>query len=138
MPVEVTLALPFDAVQMPPGIVAVMVKDAPIHTVYGPASVLAANTVSTVMLWVTTVVPQLLVTAYEITALPLATPETIPSLTVTIAVSLLLHVPPVVESVKVVVPVIQTRELPAIAATVGIVLTVSMAESDGAEAPLSL
>ena len=74
----------------------------------------------TVIFLVTVVVPQLLATAYEIVAVPVATPVTTPLLfTVAALVLLLLQVPPPVASVSVVVLPAHTVADPLIAGTTG-------------------
>jgi hypothetical protein len=72
-------------------------------------------------------VPQLFATVYDIVAVPVATPVTIPVLpAVAIVVVPLLHVPPVAVLVKVVPEATQSDDVPEMVPASGIGLTVTM------------
>lgn len=60
-PVPLIVALPLVALHVPPGTVSVSVVNVPAHTVAGPTIVPAPEVELTVMLYVATAVPQLLV-----------------------------------------------------------------------------
>jgi hypothetical protein len=84
--------------QAPPVAVSVKVAVSPIHNAGGIDIMPAPGKGATVTIRVSTAVPQLLVTAYEMILLPPATPVTMPPvLMVATDILLLLHAPPTTE-----------------------------------------
>jgi hypothetical protein len=100
---------------VPPVEVLVNVIEAPVVTEEAPVMVPASGVLFTVIVFVATDVPQLLVLEYVITTTPLPIPVTIPVLpTVAISVLLLVQLPPVVALARVVDAPMHNSELPTI------------------------
>ena len=138
IPVTTPVVLPTVAtdgvllVHVPPIVVLVTVVVEPIHIGATPKIGAAGGT--TVTISVTNVDPHVFVTIYEMTDVPVATPETIPLLlTVATPVLALLQAPPVVTSANVVEPVVQSDVVPVMALTTGTPKTVSKAGVEVAE-----
>jgi hypothetical protein len=100
-----------------------------VHAVAEPLIVPAVAAPVTVTVAVADVVPQVLVTEYEMIAVPTATPRTAPVAMFTDDTEglLLLQLPPAVASASVVVPPLQTVVVPVMAATEGAPFTVTIA-----------
>lgn len=130
MPVPPTVAtevLPL--LQVPPAAVSLKAIVDPTHTTVVPEIGPAWGRGFTVTTSVATAVPQLLVTEYDITALPLLTPPTTPEeFTVATDVLPLVHTPPVTTSVNTVVPAGHKAAVPEIVPAFGSGFTVTIAE----------
>jgi hypothetical protein len=79
----------------------------------------------TVTIWVAAVVPQVFVTEYNIVAVPVDTPPTVPPIAVAMPVLALLHTPPVAPSVNEVVDPAHTIAVPVIVPADDVPLTVT-------------
>jgi hypothetical protein len=110
-------------VQIPPVTVGVSVVVEPTQTVGVPDTVPADGVGLTVIVTGATDVPQLLLTEYDMTAVPAATPVTAPPRTVAVPVAPLVHVPPVTDGVRTVTALAQTMVVPEIVPANGSVLT---------------
>jgi len=132
-PVEPTVASEVLALlQVPPVVASPRVMVAPTHTVVGPVTVPAVGSGLTVMVRVATTVPHVLVTEYDITAVPASNPVTTPLLlTEAMVGTALLHVPPVTVEVSGDVVPTQTAvaplKVPALAAGFTIIPKVAVA-----------
>lgn len=120
-----TVAIPVAVLlQIPPVGVAVSAIVLASHTESGPAMAPITGRVSTVMVFVATAVPHMLVTEQLTVAVPYVNPLTSPvGLTLTAGPGVL-QVPPVGVHVSVMTEVIQTKEGPLITDTVGSGFTV--------------
>src|SRR4029453_4143993 len=110
MPPALTVAIP-DApeLQEPPPTELLNVMVLPVQTVDVPVIVPAFGSGLTVTICVSTAVPQLFATVYDISAVPVATPVTTPpALTVAMPDAPVLQVPPPTELLNVVVLPAQT------------------------------
>jgi hypothetical protein len=121
MPLVPTVAMPVaPLLHVPPGVASARVVVAPTHMAGATGGVIAAGRALTVTGAVTKQVP----IAYDIVAVPAATPVTTPPATLAVPEALLLHVPPPVAFVKVVVlPTHTAADKGDIAA--GVILTVT-------------
>ncbi len=99
--------------QTPPVTVVVSVVAANAHTVPEPVTMPGSGNILTIKFIVSLALPQLLVTVYDITVVPVDTPLTIPAATVAAAL-LALQVPPATALLSVVTPATQTWLLPVI------------------------
>jgi hypothetical protein len=125
-PVPPTLATAvFDEDHEPPVAVLERVVLAPWQTVGVPVMMPAVSAGNMVTSMVSLAVPQLLVTVYDITAVPAVTPVTMPLvLTDALAALLLLHVPPVAVLPRAVVKPMQVVGIPVMVPALGNGLTV--------------
>jgi hypothetical protein len=110
-------------VHPPPPIESVSVSDDPIHTTGEPFITPGNGYTVTIV-----VTEQPSPRAYVIVTVPADTPTTPTLVTIAIAVSLLLHVPPVTESVRMVIEPTQTESAPKIGPgdRVTVIITVAM------------
>ena len=122
-----TVAMPvLLLLQVPPPLPSVSVVLAPVHTVGIPVILPALGKGFTITAVVVVVVPQPLVTALVIFAVPAVIHVTIP-LDPTVAMSdAMLHVPPLTPSVSGVVAPAHTVAVPVILPPVGVVVTVKI------------
>src|SRR5689334_2934973 len=112
---------------VPPDTLAVRLVVALAHTVGSPKIYIEVVSEFTVIVFVATAVPQPLVTAYDITAVPAATPVTTPVLlTVAIPVAPELQVPPLIVLLNVIVLLTLTADEPVIEPAFGAALTVTI------------
>ena len=125
--VGATVAIPVDPeVHVPPVVELLNVVVAPAQTADVPFITPPFGNGLTVIVLVAVALPQMLVTVYEIIAVPAATPVVIPvEPTVAIPVALELHTPPVVELLSVMVEPAQTADAPVIVPAVGAVITLT-------------
>ena len=118
LPALATLA--FELLQIPEIDGSVRFSVVPAHIVVVPLIIPAAGKGLTVTNIVSTAVPQLLFTAYDIIVVPAETPVTIPVLlTSAMAAFSLLHIPPDAVSLNVVVVLSHTADLPEIVSATG-------------------
>ena len=94
----------------PPNVASVSIDEEPAHTVSGP--LIGSIDEPTVITFVATAVPQLLVTAYEIITVPADKPVTTPEDDTVALVLLALQVPPLMASVSVMEAATATIEAP--------------------------
>jgi hypothetical protein len=121
IPVEPTVAIPVALeLHTPPEVALPSVMFAPAHTDDAPVMVPAFGSGFTVIDLVADTLPQLLVTMYEIIAVPAATPVVIPvEPTVAIPMALELHTPPVVALLRAIVAAAHTADAPVIVPALG-------------------
>ena len=127
IPVEPTVAIPVDTLlQTPPAVASVSVAVVPGHITGNPIIVPAAGSGLTVTTTVAAAVPQLLLTVYEIVAVPAVTPVTTPEVPIVATpVGILLHAPPPAASVSAVVAVAHTIGVPVMIPAEGMAITVT-------------
>lgn len=113
VPATETLALPFDAVQMPPETVSDRVMAAPAQTDDGPEMIPAFGAILIVMILDADTDPHDPVTVYKTVSVPVDNPVTTPAATDACALTVL-QTPPATVSVRVTVPPMQTPDGPEI------------------------
>ena len=112
-PVLIVATVVLLLVHVPPLTVELTVVVPPVHTALLPVTVPALGNGLTVIDCVAVLVPQLLVTLYDMVAVPMAPPVTIPDVfTVAIVMLLLLQVPPVTVGVNAVAEPEHTVDAP--------------------------
>ena len=117
--------------QTPPPAALVSVVFAPVQTVFDPAMVPVAGKALMVATFVAAAEPHTLLTVYDITEVPAATPDTTPpELTVATVLLALLHTPPVVVLLSVAEEPAHIKALPDMVPATGNALTVTVFDAD--------
>jgi hypothetical protein len=126
-----TVAWPLLLLHMPPVAALTSVMNVPVHTVDAPTIAPASGTGLTLMVVVAAAVPQLLLTVYAITALPVPRPDTTPVAETEATAGLADdHTPPGAASVSVMVDPVQTLVGPEMLPAAGSGLTVIVVAAD--------